>query len=683
MADMDAFAAMGFTGFGKQSKKKQLDAGRFDKNKREEKVPTLPPVKNEDADGGLASASASVNRSSSSDPSRQSPAEPNDQDDQDEVVEGEPVYDPDAPEFNSSDSPEFPTTHELILKDHTKVVSALALDPSGARILSGSHDYDCKLWDFGGMDLRCKPFKTWEPAGTYYINDLKYSPDGHHFLVISGTTQPKLYDRDGEEKATYIKGDPYIRDMKNTSGHVGELSACAWHPKDNQTFITSSADSTIRIWDVENKRKQKTVIVVKSKERGARTKVTTCAYSPDGKYIGGVCLDGAMHMWKTNSNFVRPDMTIDGAHTKGTETGSMVFSVDGHTLVTRGGDDTVKIWDLRSFKKPVATRSNILTLYPTTNAIFSPDNRYIVTGAGAPSKGGKGSLLFLNRNDLEVEKELEVDSTPVVVQWHSKINQIVTGLTNGQICVLYSPQTSLNGAKLLINKGPSKKPTIEDMSDALAAPTILTPHALPMFRDAEMARGGKRKREKDRMDPRKSRRPELPVTGPGRGGRVGASATQHVVQNLVRDTTRDEDAVLVKGAHLFEGHLRAGIMDSTVLCTRWTTSAAEGLRSISMAGPLASGNCRVAPNLIRHAYASSLACPREALLKYAQRAEDDPQWTGGQFAHDLLPLCILFASVDVDSDIRSPLEKLQHGVSTSRSRFSQNVEEEEKEDEDH
>ena len=78
------------------------------------------------------------------------------------------------------------------------------------------------------------------------------------------------------------------------------------------------------------------------------------------------------------------------------------------------------------------------------------------------------------------------------------------------------------------------------MSDALAAPTIITPHALPMFRDGEIARGSKRKREKDRMDPRKSKRPELPVTGPGKGGRVGASATQHVVQNLVRDTTRDE-----------------------------------------------------------------------------------------------------------------------------------------------
>lgn len=107
--------------------------------------------------------------------------------------------------------------------------------------------------------------------------------------------------------------------------------------------------------------------------------------------------------------------------------------------------------------------------------------------------------------------------------------------------VLYSPVTSLNGAKLLLSKGPPRKVTIEDMSDALAAPTILTPHALPMFRDLDPGRGTKRKREKDRMDPRKSRRPELPVTGPGRGGRVGASATQHVVQNLVRDTTRDVD----------------------------------------------------------------------------------------------------------------------------------------------
>ena len=132
------------------------------------------------------------------------------------------------------------------------------------------------------------------------------------------------------------------------------------------------------------------------------------------------------------------------------------------------------------------------------------------------------------------------------------IIKIVTGLSNGQICVLYSPASSLNGAKLPLSKGPPRKVTIEDMSDALAQPAIITPHALPMFREGEIVRGtGKRKREKERSDPRKSRRPELPVTGPGKGGRVGASATQHIVQNLVKDTTREED---VRGCFLLLLH---------------------------------------------------------------------------------------------------------------------------------
>ena len=155
----------------------------------------------------------------------------------------------------------------------------------------------------------------------------------------------------------------------------------------------------------------------------------------------------------------------------------------------------------------------------------------------------------------------------------------MTGLSNGQIVVLYSPVTSLNGAKLLLSKGPPRKVTIEDMSDALAAPTILTPHALPMFRDLDPGRGTKRKREKDRMDPRKSRRPELPVTGPGRGGRVGASATQHVVQNLVRDTTRDVDV------------------------SEYSHFASDILTILQ---------------------------PREALLRYAEVADKDAQWTAGK-----------------------------------------------------
>lgn len=39
--DADVMAAMGISGFGKQTRKRQLDAARFDKAKREEVCPQL------------------------------------------------------------------------------------------------------------------------------------------------------------------------------------------------------------------------------------------------------------------------------------------------------------------------------------------------------------------------------------------------------------------------------------------------------------------------------------------------------------------------------------------------------------------------------------------------------------------------------------------------------------------
>lgn len=56
--------------------------------------------------------------------------------------------------------------------------------------------------------------------------------------------------------------------------------------------------------------------------------------------------------------------------------------------------------------------------------MFSPDEKYVVTGAGAENKGAKGKLLILDRTTLETTKSLDVDGTPVRVLWHSKINQV-------------------------------------------------------------------------------------------------------------------------------------------------------------------------------------------------------------------------------------------------------------------
>jgi len=69
----------------------------------------------------------------------------------------------------ASTSRGLPTTDHIVLKDHTRAVSALALDPAGARLVSGSHDYTVRFWDFNGMDRSLRPFRSMEPCGSYHV----------------------------------------------------------------------------------------------------------------------------------------------------------------------------------------------------------------------------------------------------------------------------------------------------------------------------------------------------------------------------------------------------------------------------------------------------------------------------------------------------------------------------------
>lgn len=69
----------------------------------------------------------------------------------------------------------------------------------------------------------------------------------------------QIYDRDGLTLGEFLRGDMYIRDLKNTKGHISGLTGGEWHPKEKQTILTSSEDGSLRIWDVEDFKSQKQV----------------------------------------------------------------------------------------------------------------------------------------------------------------------------------------------------------------------------------------------------------------------------------------------------------------------------------------------------------------------------------------------------------------------------------------
>lgn len=50
-------------------------------------------------------------------------------------------------------------------------VSALALDPSGARLVTGGYDFDVKFWDFAGMDAALHAFRSLQPCEWWVVSE--------------------------------------------------------------------------------------------------------------------------------------------------------------------------------------------------------------------------------------------------------------------------------------------------------------------------------------------------------------------------------------------------------------------------------------------------------------------------------------------------------------------------------
>ena len=53
----------------------------------------------------------------------------------------------------------------------------------------------------------------------------------------------------------------------------------------------------------------------------------------------------------------------------------LTFGYDNRHVATRGGDDTLKLWDLRSFKKPVNVAKDLFSRFDYTQCSFSPDDK--------------------------------------------------------------------------------------------------------------------------------------------------------------------------------------------------------------------------------------------------------------------------------------------------------------------
>nr|GEY65347.1 WD repeat-containing protein 70 [Tanacetum cinerariifolium]GEY66758.1 WD repeat-containing protein 70 [Tanacetum cinerariifolium] len=415
--------------------------------------------------------------------------------------------------------------------DDDEVVSSLAIDHSGSRVLSGSYDYTVRMYDFQGMNARLESFRQIEPSEGHQVRSLSWSPSADRFLCVTGSAQAKIYDRDGLTLGEFMKGDMYIRDLKNTKGHITGLTCGEWHPKTKETILTASEDGSLRIWDVNDFKSQKQVIKPKLARPG-RVPVTSCAWDREGKSIAGGIGDGSIQVWSIKPGWgSRPDIYVANGHSD--EITGLKFSSDGRVLLSRSFDGTLKVWDLRQMKTELKSFEDLPNHYPQTNVAFSPDEQLLLTGTSVERDSTTGGLLCVfDRQKLELVSKVGISATCSVVQcaWHPKLNQIfatVGDKHHGGTHVLYDPTISARGALVCVARAPRKK----SIDDFQAEPVIHNPHALPLFRDQPSR---KRQREKMLKDPLKSHKPEAPMNGPGFGGRVGVTKGSLLTQYLLK-----------------------------------------------------------------------------------------------------------------------------------------------------
>ncbi|KAJ5689042.1 hypothetical protein N7462_003434 [Penicillium macrosclerotiorum] len=538
--DEEAFKKFFPSGFGKQEKTVDVES-QVNRSKRAEVAVAKSPA---DGERKLETEATSL-------PATEKKAEKpqsNDEDSEDDSDDSD----------DSDDEDEFPVSHELVLKTHERAVTTMTVDPSGARLITGSTDCTVKLHDFASMTpSTIRAFKSVDPSvkkhsaaqDTHAIHYVGFNPlSPSHVLVVPATAQPRILSRDGDTITEFVKGDMYLRDLHNTKGHISEVSSGVWCPFDENLCATAGSDSTVRIWDANVGRSQKEVIMHKSRAAGSagRTKMTAVAWgSPKqggSNILVAAALDGSLVMWSGNGPFTRPSAEVREAHARDTWTSGLDISADGRLVITRGGDDTIKLWDTRKFKTPVTTVTHTSTSrYSTSNIQFSPSSANVIVGSET------GHLHILNPATLK--PELVTPVTPgsplITVLWHEKLNQILTGSANSETHVLYNPTMSQKGAALVMSKAPKRRHVDDNPSfttgldSGLAGDSVVVNSSgVPHYSSATFAARHPTIGLTASGRSRDPRRPHLPQVTPFAKSQPDE---KHIRENIPLSSMRDED----------------------------------------------------------------------------------------------------------------------------------------------
>jgi WD40 repeat protein len=188
---------------------------------------------------------------------------------------------------------------------------------------------------------------------TFPVSSVAYSPDGRFVVSGSADSSVKIWDLETG------------RELWTLPEHEAAVKSVAYSP-DGRHIVSGAADYSIKLWDVET-----------GEELGSLTGhsnvVNSVAYSPNGKLVVSGSADRTVKVWDLESG--RNVRTMAG-HSLWVN--AVCYSPDGRIIASASRDGTVKLWDAETGE----LRRSLSGHYSEVFALrFSPDGRLVASGA--------------------------------------------------------------------------------------------------------------------------------------------------------------------------------------------------------------------------------------------------------------------------------------------------------------
>ncbi|MEM1308220.1 MAG: serine/threonine-protein kinase [Cyanobacteria bacterium P01_H01_bin.153] len=222
------------------------------------------------------------------------------------------------------------------------------------------------------------------------VNDLKLLSDERRFVSASADSTIRLWDlSNGEVLQTFV-------------GHETFVNALILSP-DERTLYSGSASGAMLAWNIATGEQQATFA-------GHEGAVNYLDRSPDGRLLVSASSDGTIKIWEAATQDLV--MTLTG-HEGAVNT--LLITDDGQRVISGGTDRTIHLWNLQTGDKMATLEGHKSYI----NAIaVSPDGRYLFS-ASADSN--------LIRWDLETNEMLGT------LAGHTSFVNVLTMSRNGQI----------------------------------------------------------------------------------------------------------------------------------------------------------------------------------------------------------------------------------------------------------